>query len=74
MTIHEGKEDRDLADELNNPDTPQEEGKSTAPAAPVLVLTPKPVPPPKFDPFNPPVDKAAAKKNQGKRRRLFRFL
>jgi segregation and condensation protein A len=29
--------------------------------APVLVLTPKPVPPPKFDPFNPPPDKTAKK-------------
>ncbi len=73
MTISKSKEDRDLADELNNPDTPQEEGESTAPAAPVLVLTPKPVPPPKFDPFNPPVDKAAAKKNQAEEAQAFPF-
>jgi segregation and condensation protein A len=31
-------------------------------AAPVLVLTPKPVAPAKFDPAHPPVDKAAEKK------------
>jgi segregation and condensation protein A len=73
VTISKSKEDRDLADELNNPDTPQEEGESTAPAAPVLVLTPKPVPPPKFDPFNPPVDKAAAKKNQAEEAQAFPF-
>jgi segregation and condensation protein A len=29
--------------------------------APVLVLTPRPVPPPKFDPLNPPAEKAARK-------------
>jgi segregation and condensation protein A len=49
-----------------NPEQPEQfEEKSPASsdvkAAPVLVLTPKPVPPPKFDPFNPPAEKAAKK-------------
>ena len=33
-------------------------------ARPVLVLTPKPVPPPKFDPANPPAEKLARKNAQ----------
>jgi segregation and condensation protein A len=43
--------------EDSKPDTTNDGPK----AAPVLVLTPKPVPPPKFDPFNPPAEKAAKK-------------
>ena len=34
------------------------------PHRPMLVLTPRPVPPPKFDPANPPVDKLAKKNMQ----------
>ena len=46
---------------------------SDSKAAPVLVLTPKPVPPPKFDPFNPPTDKPATKKNQAEEAQAFPF-
>jgi segregation and condensation protein A len=49
-----------LADEQKNSEEVRETQVDGAPekAAPVLVLTPKPVPPPKFDPANPPVEKA----------------
>jgi segregation and condensation protein A len=49
-----------LADEQNNSEEMHETpvDGATEKAAPVLVLTPKPVPPPKFDPANPPVEKA----------------
>jgi segregation and condensation protein A len=49
-----------LADEQNNPQEVHETqvDGATEKAAPLLVLTPKPVPPPKFDPANPPVEKA----------------
>jgi segregation and condensation protein A len=64
-----------LTDEQNNSEeVPVERANgATENAAPVLVLTPKPVPPPKFDPFNPPVDKAAAKKNQAEEAQAFPF-
>ena len=49
-----------MADEQNNPQEVHETqvDGATEKAAPLLVLTPKPVPPPKFDPANPPVEKA----------------
>ena len=49
-----------MADEQNNPQEVHETqvDGATEKAAPVLVLTPRPVPPPKFDPANPPVEKA----------------
>jgi segregation and condensation protein A len=52
-------EDQRLTDEAINPEAtvPVSDGST----APVLVLTPKPVPPPKVDPFNPPAEKAARK-------------
>ena len=48
-----------MADEQNNPQEASEAANGGAPEAkaPVLVLTPKPVPPPKFDPANPPAEK-----------------
>jgi segregation and condensation protein A len=46
-------EERALTEENDNPEVRVEESK----VAPVLVLTPKPVAAPKFDPFNPPVEK-----------------
>lgn len=53
------------------PDNP-EATTSDSKKAPVLVLTPKPVPPPKFDPFNPPAEKAA-KRNQAEEAQAFPF-
>ena len=49
-----------MTEQPTNPEITTSESKP----APVLVLTPKPIPPPKFDPFKPPVEKLAAKKNQ----------
>jgi len=46
-----------LTENSSKPELAQDATK----AAPVLVLTPKPVPPPKFDPFNPPAEKPAKK-------------
>jgi segregation and condensation protein A len=67
-------EDQRLTDQPIKPEstTPVSDGNAAS-VAPVLVLTPKPVPPPKFDPFNPPVDKAAAKKNQAEEAQAFPF-
>ncbi len=39
----------------------------------MLVLTPKPVPPPKFDPFHPPAEKAAPKKGVQEDAQAFPF-
>ena len=48
-----------MTEEQNNSEEAREERANGAPEtkAPVLVLTPKPVPPPKFDPANPPAEK-----------------
>ena len=46
-----------MTDQPTNPEVTAKNSK----AAPVLVLTPKPVPAPKFDPFNPPAEKAATR-------------
>ncbi len=60
-------EDAKLTEESTNPEVQAHEHAAVQEAAPVLVLTPKPVPPPKFDPFHPPPpdksERAAAKKN-----------
>ena len=61
-----------MTEEQNNPEVPEEQGKSES-KAPVLVLTPKPVPPPKFDPFNPPAEKHAAKKAATEEAQVFPF-
>ena len=64
-----------LTDQLNppdqsaHPDAPASESKS----APVLVLTPKPVAPAKFDPTHPPAEKSAPKKNQQEEPQAFPF-
>jgi len=61
-----------LTDQLNpphQPDQPASESKS----APVLLLTPKPVAPAKFDPAHPPAEKAAGKKNQQEEPQAFPF-
>jgi segregation and condensation protein A len=58
-----------LIDQPTNPEATTSESK----AAPVLVLTPKPIPPPKFDPFKPPPEKPAAKKNQSEDPQAFPF-
>ena len=64
-----------LTDQLNppdqsaHPDAPASESKS----APVLVLTPKPVAPAKFDPTHPPAEKSATKKNQQEEPQAFPF-
>ena len=52
----------------DNPEVPTSDSK----AAPVLVLTPKPVAPAKFDPFHPPVEKTP-KKNQQEDPQAFPF-
>ena len=57
-----------MTDQPTNPETPTSDSK----AAPVLVLTPKPVAPAKFDPFHPPVEKAP-KKNQQEDPQAFPF-
>lgn len=57
--VHEEREAAEAAETQNTPAGTH--GKAAQNTAPVLVLTPKPVPPPKFDPFNPPADKAAKK-------------
>ena len=61
--VREGAEVRtESAENQAEPAGPDAEPhKGTRDAAPVLVLTPKPVPPPKFDPFHPPAEKGAKK-------------
>jgi len=58
--IEEEKSLSEEQDQLSTPEATTGEGKS----APVLVLTPKPVAPAKFDPMHPPTEKPAAKKGQ----------
>jgi segregation and condensation protein A len=58
-----------LTDESTNPEVSASKSK----AAPVLVLTPKPIPAPKFDPFKPPVEKPASKKSQPEDPQAFPF-
>ena len=57
-----------MTDQPTNPEVKTNDSK----AAPVLVLTPKPVAPAKFDPFHPPVEKAS-KKNQQEDPQAFPF-
>jgi segregation and condensation protein A len=57
---------------LTEPPDNSEVKTSDSKAAPVLVLTPKPVAPAKFDPFHPPVEKAP-KKNQPEDTQAFPF-
>jgi len=58
-----------MTDQSTSPD----ETENTTKAAPVLVLTPKPVAPPKFDPFHPPAEKPAAKKTAAEDAQAFPF-
>ena len=64
-----------LTDQLNPPDQPAipETHAEESKAAPVLVLTPKPVAPAKFDPAHPPAEKSATKKNQQEEPQAFPF-
>jgi segregation and condensation protein A len=57
-----------LTDQPTNPEISASDSKG----APVLVLTPKPVAPAKFDPFHPPVEKTP-KKNQQEDPQAFPF-
>ena len=57
-----------MTDQPDNPGTTANDSK----AAPVLVLTPKPVAPAKFDPFHPPAEKTP-KKNQQEDPQAFPF-
>jgi segregation and condensation protein A len=58
-----------VTDQHDKPEVVLNESKP----APVLVLTPKPVPPPKFDPFNPPAEKSAGKKPSTEEAQAFPF-
>jgi segregation and condensation protein A len=64
-------EEKILTDEPTNPETANLASDSKA--APVLVLTPKPIAPAKFDPFNPPAEKSTAKKGQQEDPQAFPF-
>ena len=61
-----------MTDEAGQVEQAETEGVESKPA-PVLVLTPKPVPAAKFDPANPPVEKAVSKKNQQEEPQAFPF-
>jgi segregation and condensation protein A len=63
--------ERTLTDEPINPEITNAASESKA--APLLVLTPKPIPPPKFDPFKPSAEKPASKKPQPEDLQAFPF-
>ena len=61
-----------MTDEAGQVEQAETEGVESKPA-PVLVLTPKPVPAAKFDTANAPVEKAVSKKNQQEEPQAFPF-